>query len=61
MAVKVTRPTRGDLRVTAYADDRTAPRGATPYCREHGTGTVSDLLMAVVEADDTPTPTKETP
>jgi hypothetical protein len=51
MAVRTTRPTRGDLRVTVYADDRTAPKTAPRYCKSHGLETVAELLSVTVGAD----------
>lgn len=51
MAVGTARPSREDLRVTAYADDRTAPKTATRYCKEHGIATTRELLIVVVDAD----------
>lgn len=48
MAVRVTRPSRPDLRITVYADVTVAPPRATPYCKEHGIGTATDLMRMVV-------------
>lgn len=52
MAVRTTRPSREDLRVTSYADDRSAPKAATRYCKEHGMATVRELLTVVVDSDE---------
>lgn len=52
MAVRATRPTREDLRVTAYADNRSAPKAATSYCKACGQQTVRELLDVVVDADE---------
>lgn len=51
MAVRTTRPTREDLRVTVYVDDRVAPKTAQRYCKECGLKTVRDVLNVVVDAD----------
>lgn len=52
MAVRTTRPTREDLRVTVYADDRAAPKTAQRYCKQCGQATVRDVLNVVVDADE---------
>lgn len=48
MAFRVTRPTRADLRLTVWFDDRTAPKKATRECKEHGMRSVADILRTVV-------------
>lgn len=52
MAFRITRPTRADLRVLVYADDRVAPKTATRMCREHGIADVAGILQAVVHTDE---------
>lgn len=51
-AIRTTRPTRGDIRVTLYADDRTAPKTSPRYCHEHGVALVTGLARTLVDGDD---------
>lgn len=51
MAIRTTRPTRGDLRHTAYCDDRTAPKTTLRYCRACGSRLLADLIVATVDGD----------
>ncbi len=51
-AIRTTRPSRADIRVTLYADDRTAPKTALRYCHEHGVSTITALTRTVVDGDD---------
>lgn len=51
-AIRTTRPKRGDLRVTLYADDRVAPKTALRYCHEHGVAVTTALARTVVEGDE---------
>lgn len=51
-AIRTTRPTRADMRVTIYADDRVAPKSATPYCHEHGVHLAKELTEVLVDGDD---------
>lgn len=51
LALRTTRPTREDLRTMIYFDDRTAPKTAQPYCREHGAALVADLIQTLVAED----------
>lgn len=52
MAVRTTRPSREDLRVTIYCDDRSAPKTAQRYCKRCGQATVRDVLNVVVDSDE---------
>lgn len=50
-AIRTTRPSRADMRVTLYTDDRTAPGTATGYCREHVLAMLHDLAEVLVDGD----------
>lgn len=52
MAVRTTRPHRDNIRITIFADNRTAPLTATPYCHDCGASLVQSLLATVVDADE---------
>lgn len=47
VALRTTRPTRGDLRTTIYFDERTAPKAATRYCTPHGAGLAAELITSL--------------
>lgn len=51
-AIRVTRPSRADLRITLYADDRVAPKTAIRYCHEHTVATLTALARTVVDGDE---------
>lgn len=59
LAVRTTRPSRDDLRTTIYYDDRTAPRTAQRYCRQHGGETLAALVITLTDADEEPAKTAE--
>lgn len=52
MAVRITRTSRPDVRVTVYADDRTAPAVALRYCQRHGQEFVAGVINVLVDGDD---------
>jgi hypothetical protein len=47
MALRTTRPQRGDLRTTIYFDERTAPKTATRYCTPCGAALAADLIRTL--------------
>lgn len=52
MALRVTRPTRENVMLTMWSDERSAPRttrNVTLYCKEHGIETVNTLLGVLVD------------
>lgn len=51
-AIRTTRPTRADVRVTVYTDNRVAPKTASRYCHQHAQWLLRDLLGALVDGDD---------
>ena len=52
MAVSVERPTRGVLKMITYYDDRTAPKKAGRYCKEHGIEFLSESCVVMVGPDE---------
>lgn len=50
-ALHTRRPTRDKLTTTIYYDDRTAPKAAVRYCKEHGRETAHGL-MQIVDNDE---------
>lgn len=50
MAIRTTRSTRSDLRVTIYPDSRVAPKAALRYCKACGIDATRDLVRVLVEA-----------
>jgi len=50
-AVKVTRPSRGDVRIAIYTDDRYAPKTATRTCNEHTIDSVKSLMLILIDID----------
>lgn len=47
MALRTTRPQRGDLRTTIYFDERTAPKTAIRYCTAHGANLAAELITSL--------------
>jgi hypothetical protein len=52
MAFRVTRPTRADIRLTVYTDDRVAPKTATRTCKQDGTRIISDMMAVLIDQDE---------
>jgi hypothetical protein len=53
MALRTTRQAKSRELVTAiHFDDRSAPKAAEPYCKEHGLSLVIDLVKTFVEGND---------
>lgn len=50
-AIDTRRPTREKLMTTIYYDNRSAPKKAVRYCKQHGSETATGL-MALVDGDD---------
>jgi hypothetical protein len=50
-AVRTTRPTRADVRVTLYTDNRVAPKTACRHCQEHGLELLVGLAKVLVDGD----------
>lgn len=48
-AIKIARPTRGNMYLTIYYDERTAPKTAKPYCKKHGVETVTDVSKTLID------------
>lgn len=51
MAIRTTRRSRDDLRVTAFPDDRAAPKVAQRYCKEHGLAALNEIVGLLVDSD----------
>lgn len=51
-AVRTTRPSRADVRVTLYTDDRAAPATASRYCHQCVRALVGSLVDTLVDLDD---------
>lgn len=50
--IRTTRPSRADVRVTLYTDNRVAPKTAQRYCHRHGLQVLADLVAALIDRDD---------
>lgn len=51
-AIRTTRPSRPDIRVTIYTDNRHAPKSASRYCQGCAIPLASGLVQALVDGDD---------
>lgn len=52
MAVRTTRPSRDDVRIAVFADDRVAPMSAMRYCKACGLAVLAELATIVVDSDE---------
>lgn len=52
MAVSVDRPNRGNLKMTTYFDDRSAPARAQRFCKQHGIEFQAESCTVLVEGDN---------
>lgn len=41
---------RGEMSSVLHYDERTAPKGATPYCKTHGIETINSLAKVLIDA-----------
>jgi len=51
-AFRITRPTRADVRVTVYTDDRSAPKTASRACKECMLKLAGQLLTVLIDGDN---------
>ena len=53
MALRTTRPTRGELKTVVWYDDRddNVPKAASRLCKEHGAQTMKEMVDLLVGED----------
>jgi hypothetical protein len=52
VAIATARTKRDDLKSTIHYDNRTAPKKAARYCREHGASLAAELIRMVADGDE---------